>query len=121
MGPSRLWTTFDSHMSLQQESFLKPRQQDISKKHGKMRTMFDRLVIAVHLLNTYCGAFQDAKGQAAFDMEGTWGQDVDPAAQVPLSVVEMTYFLCEHFEHILGLSGFRASRPHIAPRGSRNC
>lgn len=91
---------FDSHMSLQQESFLKPRQQDISKKHGKMRTKFDRLVIAVHLLNTYCGAFQDAKGQAAFDMEGTWGQDVDPAAQVPLSVVEMTYLLCEHFEKI---------------------
>ena len=87
-------------MSLQQESFLKPRQQDISKKHGKMRTKFDRLVIAVHLLNTYCGAFEDAKGQAAFDMEGTWGQDVDPAAQVPLPVVQMTYLLCEHFEKI---------------------
>ena len=58
---------FDSHMALQRENFLVPFQQEVSKKHGKLRTKFDRLVIAVHLLNTYCEYFESA----SFDLAGS--------------------------------------------------
>ena len=69
---------FNVHMQLQQESFLRPGQHDTSKKHGKLRTKFDRLVMSVHLLNTYAKAFiraRDAASQAGqnFNMLGIFG------------------------------------------------
>ena len=33
-------------MAPQRESFLQPGQHEVSKKHGKLRTKFDRLAIA---------------------------------------------------------------------------
>lgn len=68
---------FNVHMKLQEDSFLVPGQHETSKKHGKLRTKFDRLVICVHLLNTYAKAFKQARDAARaanqqFDMEGIY-------------------------------------------------
>lgn len=61
---------FDNHMSLQQESFLQAGLHDQAKKHGKLRTKFDRLLVAMHLLHTYCSAYCQAKRDANFNMLG---------------------------------------------------
>jgi hypothetical protein len=106
---------FDSHMDLQKNAFLKPRQHEVSKKHGKLRTKFDRLVIAVHLLNTYCVVLQDLKSQPGFDMTGTWGQNVTPCAKIAKSEVEMAYFLCSHYEDTWDTLDFARSG-HTLPR-----
>lgn len=94
---------FDTHVELQKESFLKPHQHEQSKKHGKLRTKFDRLLIAMHLLNTYCLALQAARTQVGdtFDiLETPWGADSTPAATVPKNVVDMTYLMCTYFENV---------------------
>jgi hypothetical protein len=106
---------FDSHMDLQKDAFLKPHQHEVSKKHGKLRTKFDRLVIAVHLLNTYCVVLQELKSQPGFDMTGTWGQDVTPCAKIAKSEVEMAYFLCSHYEDTWDTLDFARSG-HTLPR-----
>jgi hypothetical protein len=61
---------FDGHMSLQQEAFLQPGEHEVSKKHGKLRTKFDRLALAMHLLSELCKAFSAARVQVDFSMEG---------------------------------------------------
>ena len=105
---------FDSHMSLQKDNWLKAGKQDLSRKHGKLRTKFDRLLIAVHLLQTYCKAFKTAKAAADFVMQGSWGQDVTPAKTISKAEVEFTYLICTHFEATWDLLDF--ARPgHKAP------
>jgi hypothetical protein len=106
---------FDSHMSLQQDHFLKPHQQELAKKHGKLRTKFDRLVIAVHLLYTYCVALTAAKQQPPFDMQGRWGQNVRPAPTISKPVVQMAYLLCEYFEQVWDLLDFSRASHTLPP------
>ncbi|CAK0883527.1 unnamed protein product, partial [Prorocentrum cordatum] len=89
--------------------------QETSLKHGKLRAKFDRLVISLHLLNTYCVAFKAARVARGFSMEGAWGHDVNPSATIPNNVVEMAYFLCAHFEETREFLDF-ARAGHVLPR-----
>jgi hypothetical protein len=63
---------FDGHMSLQSEAFLKPGQHHESKKHGKLRTKFDRALLAMHMLACACKTYKAQKeaAGAAFDIQG---------------------------------------------------
>jgi hypothetical protein len=52
---------FDSHVSMQRDAFCQPGRHDEAKYHGKLRTKFDRTVLAVHFLNSICKTFVEKK------------------------------------------------------------
>ena len=68
---------FDGHMDLQRQSFLQPGQHQQSKYHGKLRTKFDRMALAMHALYVLCKKFKDAStgAVAAFTVDNNWAPD----------------------------------------------
>ena len=60
---------FDFRMAKQKETFLVHDQHDTAKYHGKMRTKFDRLVLAIHYVHHICIHFLQ-KQAAGVDILG---------------------------------------------------
>ena len=63
---------FDEHVAIQKENFLVDDQQEESKRHGKLRTKHDRLVIPLHYLDALCEHWVSERARlgGALDLEG---------------------------------------------------
>lgn len=60
----------EAHMSLQEEAYCRRGEHEVSKKHGKLRTKYNRFAWGVHVLTELCQLFLRCKEQEGFAMEG---------------------------------------------------
>ena len=52
---------FDEHMAMQQDAFLQPGRHEEAKYHGKLRTKFNRMALALHVLQAVCAAWRSTQ------------------------------------------------------------
>ena len=100
---------FDGHMDLQRQSFLKPGRHQESKYHGKLRTKFDRMALAMHALHVLCKAFKEASAALAFTVDGDWAPNFSLPLVISKNAIEMSYLLAEKCERIWKILDFARS------------
>lgn len=61
---------FEAHMTLQEEAYCRRGEHEVSKKHGKLRTKYNRFAWGVHVLTELCQLFLRCREQEGFAMEG---------------------------------------------------
>ena len=93
---------FNAHVDMQKDAYLKPGRHEEARFHGKLRTKFDRLVLAVHILNSICVAWagylqQEPRGPAA---GADWSPDFVLPESIGLPVVEFAYLFADHAEAV---------------------
>ena len=103
---------FNQHVEAQKDAFLQYGRQDEAKYHGKLRTKFDRLVLALHVLNALCAAWRSQPDQS--DISSDWGLDFAASEEIQHSVVKAAYAFCDHAESIWQLLDF-ARAGHTLP------
>lgn len=59
-------------MSLQEEAYMRRGEHETSKKHGKLRTKYNRLAWGVHVLTEVCKLFLACKEDEGFELAGVW-------------------------------------------------
>lgn len=103
---------FDEHMAMQQDAFLQPGRHEEAKYHGKLRTKFNRMALALHVLQAVCAAWRST--QDATDIADTWGLNFQADAQIPKDVFQFAYAFCDHAEAVWRLLDF-ARTGHALP------
>ena len=113
---------FDAHMDMQKQCFLQPGQHERAKYHGKLRTKFDRMVLAMHVLHVVCSGWKQAAGDAAVAvdawMDNDWCPQLEVGTTVPKQVVAMAYILAEHCECTWRILDFARSTHRLIPESS---
>lgn len=103
---------FDERAAMQRDAFLQPGQHEEAKYHGKLRTKFSRMALSLHALQALCAAWRQSAD--ANDVTDTWGMDFQVATQIPKTVFQFAYALCDYAEVVWQLLDF-ARKGHSLP------
>ena len=107
---------FNAHVSMQKETFLKPGCHEEAKYHGKLRTKFNRLTIAMHVLSAVCSEWrQHRTANPAATVEGAWGTTFAVPPKIPAHVFKFAYAFADHCENIWALLDFARSSHKLPP------
>lgn len=107
---------FDGHMDLQRQSFLKPGQHQQSKAHGKLRTKFDRMALAMHALYVLCKKFKEASAELPFTVDGDWASNFSLPVVISKNAIAMAYLLAEKCERTWKTLDFARSGHSLPPQ-----
>ena len=79
-----LFSASEAHMELQRETYCRRGEHETSKKHGKLRTKYNRLAWGVHMLSEISKLFLHVKEHDGFDIAGCWSLSVTAHASCSL-------------------------------------
>ena len=109
---------FDGHLSCQREAFLKPGLHDDAKYHGKLRTKFDRMVLATHFFHAICEQFVNYMDSSppGHQLPSTtnWCSQFAVPAVISKNVVTFAYIFSDHSEKVWRTLDF-ARKDHVLP------
>ncbi|CAJ1339118.1 unnamed protein product, partial [Effrenium voratum] len=102
---------FDFRVEKQRSCFLVPGQQEEAKHHGKMRTKYDRMVLAVHYLNHLCTHFVDMQAAGVGMLDPEYARKFALPQKVPKSTVQFAYWFADHCEEVFAKLDLRRQMP----------
>ena len=93
---------FNYRMQKQSETFLEPGLHEESRSHGKLRTKFDRMSLAVHFGNAVATYYKRMRSRVPpVEMHHReYVESFSLSLQVPLNVCEFAYWWAEHCEQV---------------------
>lgn len=101
---------FNEHTAMQKDAFLKPGLHEEAKYHGQLRTKFDRMAIAMHVLHAVCKAWWGHKDQHPAAMTGDdWGMTFAVPEGIPANVIRCAYAISDHCEKLWTVLDFSRS------------
>lgn len=103
---------FNQHVSMQEDTFLRPGLHNEAKYHGKLRTKFERLNLPLHVLDAVCKAWkareahlqqlvrENAEVVPAYALSGEWCSNFSADPIVAKTVITFAHKFADHCEHI---------------------